>query len=347
MNQIITFTDEQSRILVNLHQQYEVWLEAERTLAILPYGMRWKVSAGREYLYEILDRAGNAKSLGLRDVGTEATYAEYEARKQSALTRRADSAVSLNETCGLYRSVRLPVISNDAAALLRELDRRSLLGSHVMVVGTNAMPAYTIEAGGWIRAPETTIDLDFAWTAASEGQCNAPFWAALKAVDGTFTVNTERTFQVRNSKAYEVELLIAPSLEKTFALLERPRPIGVAEQEWLLWGRRVDHVVVAADGSPARLVVPDPRWFALQKLWLSQQEKRHPLKREKDAAQGTALLNAIAQRMPQFRLDAAFRQELPEELGPIYDDWRRNMGLVPAPAQRWSTSVPTPPRRRR
>src|SRR3546814_17576690 len=33
----------------------------------------------------------------------------------------------------------------------------------------------------------------------------------LKALDPTFTINSERDFQARNAKAYEVELLVAPS----------------------------------------------------------------------------------------------------------------------------------------
>src|SRR3546814_7776461 len=79
--------------------------------------------------------------------------------------------------------------------------------------------------------------------------------------------------------------------------------------------------VVARDGSPARIVAPDPRWFALHKLWMSAQAKRNPLKRPKDAKQGTALLDAVAEAMPQFPLDAAFAAELPDELAPHYAAW--------------------------
>lgn len=65
------------------------------------------------------------------------------------------------------------------------------------------------------------------------------------------------------------------------------------EQEWLLNGRRVDRVVGVRDGEAARMVAPDPRWFALQKLWLSQKPERNPQKKVKDHKQGIALLDAV------------------------------------------------------
>ena len=74
---------------------------------------------------------------------------------------------------------------------------------------------------------------------------------------------------------------------------DRPRPIPLAEQEWLLNGRRVDRVVGVQNGEAGRLVAPDPRWFALQKLWLAERPTRDVQKKDKDHKQGTALLDAV------------------------------------------------------
>ncbi|MXO68700.1 hypothetical protein GRI72_07655 [Altererythrobacter marinus] len=150
----------------------------------------------------------------------------------------------------------------------------------------------------------------------------APVWDLLKAVDPTFAVNAERGFQARNADAYEVELLIAPSRADALARRDRPRPIPLPEQEWLLLGTPVDQVVPCRDGSAARIVAPDPRWFALHKLWLGRQAKRDPLKRRKDLAQGNAVLEAVAQAMPHYPLDAAFAQSIPQELAPLGREWR-------------------------
>src|SRR3546814_7231145 len=117
---------------------------------------------------------------------------------------------------------------------------------------------------------------------------------------------------------------------------DQPKPIPLPEQEWLLPGTRISHVVVGRDGSPARLVVPDPRWFALQKLWMSAQGKRNPLKRGKDQNQDTALRDAVRERMPQFPIDHAFENGLPEELRGFYEGWKETVGTV-ASGDRTST----------
>lgn len=199
-----------------------------------------------------------------------------------------------------------------------------MLGTHLLVVGTNAMAAYAVEAAGsFVGVPDETEDFDLVW-AAEEATNEALVWDMLKAVDPTFTVNSERDFQARNARAYEVELLVAPSLAKTLASKDRPKPVPLPEQEWLLPGRRVDQVVPCRDGTPARIVAPDPRWFALHKLWLGAQAKRNRLKHRKDTAQGTALLNAIIEDMPHYSLPDDFQRELPDELKPFFREWRSN-----------------------
>jgi hypothetical protein len=326
------FTDEQSRTLVNLAQRYEVWIDAERTLAALPYDLRRKEVGGRAYLYEISDRSGNGRSLGPWSPEHEQRFADFRSTKATARERRDQSARALQETSRLYRALRLPLLASEAGEILREADRRRMLGNSVLLVGTNAMPAYAIEANGGIAdAPAETEDLDFAWS--SKAPADAPqLWPMLKAVDPTYTVNTERPFQARNAKAYEVELLVAPSRAASLARLDQPRPVPLPEQEWLLRGRPVDHVVVCRDGSPARIVAPDPRWFALQKLWLADQPKRNPLKRAKDRKQGAALLDAVATAMTHYPLDDAFERELPAELGPVFSEWSRSRPQAPDPS---------------
>ncbi|HEV8407589.1 MAG TPA: GSU2403 family nucleotidyltransferase fold protein [Sphingomicrobium sp.] len=317
-----SFSDEQLRVLINIQQQYEVWIEAERALAALPYNLVRKEVNGYSYLYEVLDRTNNARSLGPWSDEQAAKLSSYRNEKTEWQVRRDASKAELDETCRLYRALRLPLLASPAGAILREADRRTLLGSKLIVVGTNAMPAYQVEAGGFILGiPDETQDCDLAWTAteAVEGQ---PIWEMLKAVDRTFTINSERTFQARNARAYEVEILAAPSRIKTIFRTDRPMPIPLPEQEWLLAGQFVDHVVACRDGEPARIVAPDPRWFALQKLWMAEQAKRTPLKRPKDLSQGTLLLDAIRDRMPQYPLDANFEHSLPGDLSSLYDDWK-------------------------
>ncbi len=317
------FNDEQARALVNLEQRYQVWMGAERVLASLPYDLRRKEVAGRAYLYEITGRDGNGKSLGRWSPEAEEKFEAFRQIKAGAKVQRDGGRDAAEETARLCRALRLPLLASAAGTILREADRRRLLGARLLVVGTNAMAAYAVEAGGFIReAPDETDDFDLAWTASEPDPAGALLWPMLRAVDATFTVNLERTFQARNAKAYEVEIVVAPSRAATIDGLDQPRPVPLPEQEWLLLGRPVDRVVACRDASPARIVAPDPRWFALQKLWLAAQPKRNALKRVKDRKQGMALLDVVRAAMPQFPLDAGFEAALPQELVDHYGEWQ-------------------------
>ncbi len=322
MIQVRPFSDEQSRLLVNLRQRYEVWMAAEQELAVMPYDLRRKTVSGSTYLYEIRDRSGNGKSLGPMDEVRQAQFQKYHERKDALQAQIKGLRPTLAESAALYRALRLPMLSSEAGPILRECDRRRLLGSHLLVVGTNAIAAYMIEANGTITVPDETEDFDLAWVSETPDEAERRVWDMLKAVDPTFTINSERDFQARNAKAYEVELLVAPSRANTLGAKDQPRPVPLPEQEWLLLGRPVDQVIGCRDGSPARIVAPDPRWFALHKLWMSVQAKRNPLKRHKDHTQGLALLDAVATAMPHYPLDDAFKASLPAELAPCLTQWQ-------------------------
>lgn len=324
------FTDEQARVLINLRQRYEGWIESERASAGLPYGMARKEIGGRSYLYELRDRKGNGRSLGPWSDEQARRLSVYQATKAKAQARVVAGRAALEETARLARALRVPAIANEAGPILREADRRGLLGRSVLVVGTNTMAAYAVEAGGFVRdLPDETQDFDLAWTDEESHEGEQVLWDMLKAVDPTFTINTERTFQARNAKAYEVELLVAPSRAGTIARTDRPRPVPLPEQEWLLEGRFVDQVVICRDGSPARILAPDPRWLALHKLWLSEQSKRSALKRPKDRKQGLLILDAVAEAMPQYPLDDAFEAQLPGELAPLFVAWQAQTSATP------------------
>ncbi|MCW2351772.1 nucleotidyltransferase domain-containing protein [Sphingobium sp. B12D2B] len=316
------FSDEQARVIVNLEQAYQVWMETLRTLNDMPYNMRIKEVSGREYLYEVTDRLGSMKSKGPLDAEKQADFDQYKVEKADLKERLAQSKATLKEQGSLYRALRLPILPTEAGKILREADRMRFLGEQAMVVGTNALLAYALEANGFIRdAPDTTMDFDMALTAIEADDERPTLWKVLKEVDMTYSVNAERPFQARNAKAYEVEILSAPSRLGGQTARDKPRPVPLPEQEWLLNGRQIDRVVGVRDGEAARLVVPDPRWFALQKLWMAEKPQRNPQKKPKDRKQGIAILNAVWQSMPHYALDEAFQEELPDELKPHFELW--------------------------
>jgi hypothetical protein len=282
-----------------------------------------RLPTGRDYLYKIIDRKGNGTSLGARSAANEAEYARFTAAREQVRAGERAAKSKLTVAGSLYRALRLPVIANPAAAILREADLRGMLDGVLLVVGTNALAAYELEAGARFAAGlDATEDFDLSWSGGDAATSTLSLQAAqghgvfdlLKAVDETYTVNTERSFQARNRNAYAIELLTSPERADRLAPGEKLLPLSLPSQAWLLAGKPVRQVVCARDSTCARIVAPDPRLYALHKLWLSQQKSRERAKRGKDQAQGEVLLEAIAAHMPHYRLDKVFARRLPDEL---------------------------------
>lgn len=316
------FSIEQARVLDDTAVAYDGWIDALRRLGALGPIMQWRTNSGREYLYERLGGRWG-RSRGPRSPETEAII-QHDTRERTALKREVEQrAARLDELAALYKALRLPRLDPRFGAITREADKRGLLDVSLMVVGTNAMAAYEIEAQRrfFSESMTTTQDCDFAWCRAAQmavaGSTDGrhPIYSMLKAVDDTFTVNLERDYQARNAAGYEFELLMGPSVALTLPASEHLRPLRLPEQDWLLRGRRISHVVFDRSDDPVRLVVPDPRWMALHKLWLSDKPERNVNKVKKDHQQGALLAHAVATHMRRsFPVDDAFLEEVPEEL---------------------------------
>ena len=314
------FDDEQNRALANLQAYYEQWVEAARELDGSYKGsMRWKLVTGKQYLYHRVKASPLIEtSLGRRVPATEARMIAFQRGKAAATGRCSRALAEVSRFAKVARALGLGLVPSPAARLLRHFDRKAMLGPLLLVVGTISMSAYEVEAGARIfRGFDATRDFDLAWRGmdALQAASAAPvsLLGSLREVDPLFTKNTERGFQAVSGE-YEVEILAAPS---TLASLPKDDlvPIaGMVEQEWLLLGHPLRHVIGATDGTPAPLAAPDPRWMALHKLWLSQKPRRAAVKRPKDQAQGLLLLRAVIEAMPAYPVDDAFLAVVPAEL---------------------------------
>ncbi len=312
-------TDEQLRAALNLDDAYNEWLLLARKEPAYRHRLQWKSVSGKQYLYRVRDRRGNATSLGPRSPETEQQYDEYQRTRNDLRDRVARISPTLHETAAVYRALRLPMIDSYAAKLFRELDLRQLLGDIVLAVGTTAMAAYALEAASLFDTPaHATRDIDLTWV-AQERPDTPLLWDAIKSLDDTFVVNAERSFQARNRDAREIELLVGIERAETVngqTLIPLPLP----EQDWLYLGRPLRRIVCGLDATPAALVVPDPRWFALHKRWLADKPGRDPLKRPKDRRQAEAVWYALREKMPHYPIDGTFAATLPEELKPVMSE---------------------------
>jgi hypothetical protein len=83
--------------------------------------------------------------------------------------------------------------------------------------------------------------------------------------------------------------------------------------EWLLAAPQFEQVLIGEDGWPLRIVVPEPRTYALHKLWVSRRDDRDALKRPRDAAHAHVVAQLVNTYMRQ-PLAAKDMPWLPKEL---------------------------------
>jgi hypothetical protein len=312
-----TFNSDLNRLLSDAKNHYEQYIQVERMKASLPNWMRWKDGNGKSYLVKGESGGKNQKSLGPRSSDTETIYEDF--LKQKEQCKKDDDAIStrLAERAPQLKSLGIGRVPNTFARITRKFDVKGILGSYLLVGGTHAIYAYEVMAGTSLDEElRATEDIDFIWPYTQEmiamkGSKN--LLGTLKEIDATFSVNTENQFSVRNNKGLVVDFITSPEGEKN-TLNEYLKPIGIPGQEWLLLLPTVSSVVIDNQGLPLRFEVPDPRLFALHKLWISDNPDRDALKRDKDIKQGKAIIQLLEKNLINFPFDKEFISKLPSEL---------------------------------
>ncbi|MBC7770315.1 MAG: hypothetical protein H7124_16155 [Phycisphaerales bacterium] len=319
-------SEEQRRQLIDVQQLFDAWRPVDRDMEMSPR-LAWHTSKGKRYLYEKVQ--GNRKSLGRETPALARRKVENDARMKTLRARvrrlraRAEEMAPVNKAVGI---ARVPLI---AARIIRELDREGLLGPHIIVAGTNALYAYEMAAGVFVGGRyTTTTDADLIWDnrhslllSATSVVRRDGLMSILQRVDPTFTADYGMI--VRNDRGYIVDLIVPENEE--IAIM---RPVGDVEAqpigniEWLLTGPAFAQTVVGADGLPLRIVVPEPRTFALHKLWVSKQGSRNALKSVKDASHARIVCR-LAQRNLGLSMNVKDMPWLPATLKKLLPELKR------------------------
>jgi hypothetical protein len=287
--------------------------------------MRWVERGGAEYLLRKIGRSET--SLGPRGPKTEAAYRAFiEGRRENdsrleGLKRRLDELAPVNRAMGLGR------IPSIGARILRQCDERGLLGTQLFVVGTNALYAYEVLAGVHVHSDlvasgdiDLLLDARRCISLALAGVRADAFIGLLRKVDRSFSARP-RGFRATNRDGYMVDL-IRPEADDVFrdrsaaALTDLPDDIegaAIFGLGWLINSPKLEAVAIDERGYPVRMVVIDPRAFALHKAWLSSRPDREPLKavRDLDQAKAAAL---IATRYLRRSFDSPDLAALPASL---------------------------------
>jgi len=316
----------QRRIFIDAAQLYEAHIAAFRENRSYRGGMHWKKSKGREYLFRSRDRYGYGKSLGPRSPETEKTLAEFRSGKEKAKARLSELKERLKEQARFCRAASIQRVPRVVTGILRVLDQSRLLGRNVTVVGTNALYAYESAAGVFMDSPVlATRDMDILWDirsrlnlAVGDEKAEPGLLALLRRADRSFDLMKRQGFRAVNKDGYLVDL-IKPERRDVFKKERRrmgpPGDLEAAEirnLQWLVSSPKFKQVVIGDDGYPAAMACPDPRAFALHKIWLSKQPDREPLKKKRDRHQALAVAFLVSRYLPQYRFAATELKMFPK-----------------------------------
>lgn len=298
---------------VNSEQLFENYRSALGHAAVYTYGMRWKTVRSTEYLFRDKDRRGNGKSLGPRSAETEALLAAFAAGRGVAQERLKLITEKIQEQARLNKALRLNRVPRVVARVLRELDRVGLHDSFT-VIGTQALYAYEAAGGAhFLLELLASGDVDLLYdarqkmTVVSDKLDGEGLLGLLKKADKTFECVRENGYRAANAGQFMVDLVVAPrgmqdSESITFAETDLVAT-EVPGLQWLLNSPKIEAVAIDEDGWPVPMRVPDPRAFALHKVWLSGLPEREPIKKPRDLEQAHAVAKLVQAEMPHLSFE--------------------------------------------
>jgi hypothetical protein len=287
--------------------------------------MRWVSRKGTEYLHH--KRGRSERSLGKRSPETEARLAAFSTGRDELRSRLAQLSARLDGMAPVNRALQLGRMPTIAARILRKLGDEGLLGSHLLVIGTHALYAYEARAGVVFGAGLlATDDAGLLWDARQGIDLLAPavrregVLGIIQKVDRSFAARAAGDFRAINADGYYVDL-VRPEDDSVLrgsraTLGDRAddlRPSPIAGLDWLVSAPRLEAIAIGADGYPVLVVCPDPRAFALHKLWIARRPERDPHKRARNRAQAVAAAD-ISLRYLGLSLEDPALQALPREL---------------------------------
>lgn len=318
---------EQTRRLIDSEQRYEAYLAIRDRLRHSFRGsMHWKTVGAQDYLYHKVE--GVSKSLGPRSDKTQQIYNGFRAGRADLQQRKTGLSEAIRKNAPVDRAMGLGRVPEPVAKILRRIDEQGLLGHGISVVGTNALFAYERSAGGHFESSMlATGDVDLLLDARRRLRLIGPtasidgLAGILRKVDNSFRPVTAGAFRAINDSGLMVDLIEpmprAASRPKAASRVGSDDSLHAIEIEGLQWlqnAPQFNAILVDERGFPLRMSTPDPRAFALHKLWLSERKDRDPLKAARDHHQSIAVAQLVQTYLPALSFEDDTLSALPLEL---------------------------------
>ena len=294
---------------------FEALEEAQVEAAQVRGGMYWHAGPATAPEAKYLVRttpAGAETSLGPRTPDNIAIYERFTQRKRESAERLSGLKAALDQHQRLNRALRVGRVDPLVVLLLARL-ASTQLSPHFRVVGTHAMYAYEATAGVRLSADTlATRDIDLLWDTRKRiafstqlARAGSSMLGVLKKVDSSFRMRQSQKYTAVNKDGFEVDII------RRERAGDDPHPIKLSNEDddfWVVQAHRAhvlldspgfSAVVVATNGSMARMNTVDPTTFVAFKRWLANRPEREALKRRRDVLQADAVQVLLDQYLPQ------------------------------------------------
>lgn len=294
---------------------FEALEEAHEEAAQVRGGMYWHAgppsSPESKYLVRTTP-AGAETSLGSRTPENEAIFERFTQRKRESVERVSGLKAALEQHQRLNRALRVGRVDPLVVALLGRL-ASTQLSPHFRVVGTHALYAYEAAAG--VRLDSDTLatrDIDLLWDTRKRilfstqlAKVDSSMLGVLKKVDSTFRIRQSQKYTAVNKDGFEVAII------RRERAGDDPHPIKLSDEDedfWVVQARRANvlldspgfsAVIVATNGTMARMNTVHPATFVAFKRWMAKQTGREALKRRRDVLQADAVQTLLDKYLPQ------------------------------------------------
>ena len=305
-----------ARQTIDAVSTFEALEEAQEEAAHVRGGMYWHggpaAAPDAKYLVRTTP-AGAETSLGARTPETEAIYERFTHRKRDSAERVSGLKAALEQHQRRNRALRVGHVDSQVVALLGRL-ASTPLSPHFRVVGTHALYAYEATAG--VRLDSDTLatrDMDLLWDTRKRilfstqlAKVDSSMLGVLKKVDSTFRIRKSQKYTAVNKDGFEVDIIRRERAD------DDPHPIKLSDEDedfWVAQARRANvlldspgfsAVIVATNGTMARMNTVHPATFVAFKRWMAHQADREALKRRRDVLQADAVQTLLDTYLPQF-----------------------------------------------
>jgi hypothetical protein len=272
-----------TRQLIDSAAVFDEWSRVREQSRPYEGSMYFKAEGGYEYLVKTRLGKRSAQRLGRRDEASEKICEAYTAQKQKIESRLKALQVSLNDMQRMNKALRVGRVPTVVVDVLEALAAEGL-SQHFTVVGTHALYAYETAAQVRITSEAlATRDIDLLWDArkrlqfiADMERLDTSLIRLLQKADASFERKTMQNETAINASGFEVDFIRRQPVDGD------PHPFRFSKDEDDLWpvqarraavltsAPRFEQIVIATNGSMARMNTVSPQTFVEFKSWMAK-----------------------------------------------------------------------------